>query len=85
MRICTSLFTFIFVLSMSAAFGQPALYTVANAHAHNDYRQQTPFYLAYGEQFGSIEADIHLYKGLLMVAHDSEELPHARTLENLYL
>ena len=85
MQICTSLFTFIFVLSMSAAFGQPALYTVANAHAHNDYRQQTPFFLAYGEQFGSIEADIHLYKGLLLVAHDSEELPHARTLENLYL
>ena len=85
MRIFTTLFILICVLNLSASFGQPPGFTVANAHSHNDYRQQSPLSLAYSEQFGSIEADIHLYKGRLLVAHDTEELPHARTLEEMYL
>ncbi len=37
---------------------QPAKYTVANAHAHNDYLHPVPFYTAYNAGFGSIEADV---------------------------
>ncbi|MCA6452073.1 MAG: hypothetical protein IM582_02755, partial [Chitinophagaceae bacterium] len=60
-------------------------YSVANAHSHNDFEQQHPFYQAYGEGFGSIEADIFLFYDQLLVGHDSSQLTPARDLENLYL
>ena len=66
-------------------FAQQILYTAANAHSHNDYHQQNPFFKAYQEQFGSIEADIHLRSGRLLVGHDSADLTDKRTLENMYL
>ncbi|MCW3091637.1 MAG: Phosphoesterase family protein [Ferruginibacter sp.] len=71
-----------FVLSSLA---QKPVYSVAMAHSHNDYHQQNPFFGAYNEQFGSIEADIFLWGKLLLVAHDSSELPAGRTFEKLYL
>src|ERR1700750_333937 len=49
------------------------LYTVANTHSHNDYEQPTPFWMAYQEQFGSIEADIFWLNGQLIVAHNLRE------------
>ena len=64
---------------------QPIIYTVANAHSHNDYVQKQPFYLAYEEQFGSIEADIHLVEGKLLVAHDLKNVSKSKSLEKLYL
>jgi alkaline phosphatase len=73
------------LLLCAAAFAQPAQYTVANAHSHNDYEQPVPLYTAYNEAFGSIEADIFLNNGELLVAHDTNELAAHRTLENLYL
>ncbi|PQA90330.1 alkaline phosphatase [Chryseobacterium shigense] len=60
-------------------------YTVGNAHSHNDYLQGIPFWQAYYENFGSIEADVFLVKGKLCVAHTEKELLPDRTLENLYL
>jgi hypothetical protein len=42
-------------------------YTIANTHSHNDYEQRVPFWTAYNAQFGSIEADIFLVDGRLMV------------------
>ncbi|MDB5275645.1 MAG: Phosphoesterase family protein [Ferruginibacter sp.] len=66
-------------------FAQPVIYTAANAHSHNDYHQRSPFFQAYAEQFGSIEADIHLRNGSLVVGHDSDKLVLANTLELLYL
>src|ERR1700753_3310686 len=49
-------------------------YTVANTHSHNDYEQATPFWLAYGQQFGSIEADIFWVEGKMLVGHSYEEI-----------
>ena len=66
-------------------FGQLTIYTSANLHSHNDYEQSTPFYQAYHEEFGSIEADIHLADGLLLVGHDAKHLTNTRSLEILYL
>lgn len=66
-------------------YGQTQMYTVANAHSHNDYEQQSPFYQAYNEQFGSIEADIHLTGNLLLVGHNQANLTEQRSLENMYL
>ncbi|WP_121357625.1 phosphatidylinositol-specific phospholipase C/glycerophosphodiester phosphodiesterase family protein [Flavisolibacter nicotianae] len=64
---------------------QPQSYTVANAHSHNDYEQPAPFWTAYQEGFGSIEADIFLHHDSLLVAHDSSELSLHRSLELSYL
>lgn len=55
------------------------------AHSHNDYEQSKPFYLAYSKGFGSIEADIHLKDGNLLVGHDADDLISTRSLESLYL
>lgn len=60
-------------------------YNVGNAHSHNDYMQEIPFWQAYYANFGSIEADVFLVKGKLWVAHTEKELSADRTLENLYL
>lgn len=55
------------------------------AHAHNDYEHPRPLLDALDHRFGSVEADIHLVGGQLLVAHDPEDLDPARTLESLYL
>jgi alkaline phosphatase len=54
-------------------------------HSHNDYEQPFPFYTAYRYQFESIEADIFLENGQLLVAHTDKELEPERTLDKLYL
>ena len=64
---------------------QPVHYTTANAHSHNDYRNPNPFWTAYQNAFGSIEADIFLSQGELIVAHDTQELKLHRTLEEYYI
>lgn len=60
-------------------------YNVGNAHSHNDYMQEIPFWQAYYANFGSIEADVFPVKGQLWVAHTEKELSPDRTLESLYL
>jgi glycerophosphoryl diester phosphodiesterase len=55
------------------------------AHAHNDYEHPRPLLDALDHRFGSVEADIFLVDGQLLVAHDPEDLDPARTLESLYL
>lgn len=66
-----------------AAQGQK--FTLANVHSHNDYEQKTPFDLAYRNQLGSIEADIHLVAGKILVGHDTKDLLPIRNFENMYL
>ncbi|MFF9045639.1 phosphatidylinositol-specific phospholipase C/glycerophosphodiester phosphodiesterase family protein [Streptomyces parvulus] len=55
------------------------------AHAHNDYEHPRPLLDALDHRFGSVEADIYLVEGQLLVAHDPEDLDPSRTLESLYL
>ncbi len=57
----------------------------ANAHAHNDYYHTRPLLDALEQGFGSIEADVFLVDGELLVAHSSFEVRRERTLEKLYL
>ncbi|MBC7886891.1 MAG: beta-propeller fold lactonase family protein [Ferruginibacter sp.] len=85
MHILKFFLSLFFCSAIAPAFGQTHNYSAANAHSHNDYRQQNPFLQAYNEQFGSIEADVHLTGGLLLVGHDSVEIKERRTLEDLYL
>jgi hypothetical protein len=55
------------------------------AHAHNDYNHKRPLLEALDQKFCSVEADIHLTNGLLLVAHDLKDARSDRTLEALYL
>jgi alkaline phosphatase len=77
--------TALFIAWMNMAYAQPFLFTVANAHSHNDYNNPVPFYAAYTEGFGSIEADILLKNGVLYVGHGTEDIKLGRTLEDFYL
>jgi alkaline phosphatase len=70
--------------SLGLAQNRP-VYSPAQAHAHNDYEHTIPFWQAYDQQFGSIEADIYARNGQLYVAHDSANITPARTLDALYL
>jgi hypothetical protein len=55
------------------------------AHAHNDYEHPRPLLDALDCGFGSIEADIYLVAGQLLVAHNAKDVKPERTLEALYL
>jgi len=67
------------------AFSQQKKYTVADAHAHNDYMHPVPFHTAYDAGFGSIEADVFPVNGILLVSHNKQAIQAQRSLEGLYL
>lgn len=67
------------------AFGQPTSYSPANAHSHNDYENQNPFYAAYAGGFGSIEADVFAINDTLFVAHNKQDIRSNRTLSKMYI
>lgn len=82
----TYIWSTLFLLSfLHSSFAQSGNYTTANAHSHNDYEHDIPFYSAYYKHFGSIEADIFARNGQLYVAHKAEEIDTSRTLAKLYL
>ena len=55
------------------------------AHAHNDYEHERPLFDALEHGFTSVEADVWLVDGELLVAHDLENVQPGATLESLYL
>jgi len=55
------------------------------AHAHNDYEHERPLVDALSRGFTSVEADVWLRDGELLVGHDEVDLDPARTLRSLYL
>ncbi|WP_394359921.1 phosphatidylinositol-specific phospholipase C/glycerophosphodiester phosphodiesterase family protein [Amycolatopsis sp. SB7-3] len=55
------------------------------AHSHNDYEHTRPLQDALDQGFTSVEADIYLVDGQLLVAHDLADTRPDRTLESLYL
>jgi hypothetical protein len=58
---------------------------LVHAHAHNDYLHERPLLDALDHGFCSVEADIYLVDGKLLVAHDRDKLKTDRTLQALYL
>lgn len=72
---------------LAAAFVLPCVAPAAAplAHAHNDYEHARPLHDALARGFGSVEADIWLVDGALLVAHDRKDLRPERTLQSLYL
>lgn len=78
----------IFISLFILLFGiQTDLYAqdLVKVHSHNDYNHTIPFWDAYSNGAGSIEADIFLKDNNLFVAHDKEGIIIFRTLEDLYL
>src|SRR5438477_9207522 len=55
------------------------------AHAHNDYLHARPLFDALEQGFCSVEDDIYLVDGKLLVAHERQMTKPERTLEALYL
>src|SRR5262249_11249891 len=58
---------------------------VSRGHAHNDYEHPRPLFDALDHGFRSVEADIFLVDGKLLVGHAQADLKPERTLEKLYL
>nr|WP_153036761.1 phosphatidylinositol-specific phospholipase C/glycerophosphodiester phosphodiesterase family protein [Amycolatopsis sp. YIM 10] len=71
--------------AVSSASWAPWVKPLAQAHAHNDYEHDRPLHDALDHGFTSVEADIYLVDGQLLVAHDPEDVTPERTLESLYL
>jgi hypothetical protein len=80
-RIIPILAILIFLGAGDATSPRPLL----RAHAHNDYEHTRPLFDALDQGFCSVEADIHLIQGHLLVAHGPTDLRPNRTLQSLYL
>lgn len=75
----------IFILQLIRLLPADAQYTTLNAHSHNDYANEIPFFLAYNNHFGSIEVDIFYEKGDLFVAHSKSDIKPGRSLDSMYI
>ena len=71
------------MLSAVASVATPV--PLPQAHAHNDYEHAQPLTDALNCGFCSVEADVHLVNGELLVAHDRSQVKSGRTLQALYL
>lgn len=80
---CRSVGLWLIFTSFLATAAEPK--PLLNAHAHNDYEHARPLLDALDRGFCSIEADIWLVEGQLLVAHDRSETKPGRTLQALYL
>ncbi len=75
-----------YVVFVALAFGADApIKPVFRAHAHNDYLHARPLADALAHGFWSVEADVWLTNGILLVAHDSDKTSPNGTLQKLYL
>ena len=63
----------------------PAPAPLLHVHAHNDYEHTHPLLDALACGFCSVEADVHLVNGALLVAHSRSATKPGRTLQSLYL
>lgn len=79
--------TFLTVAGATVGWSQSSASPVplAQAHSHNDYLHERPLLDALDHGFCSVEADIHLVDGQLLVAHDRDKTRPDRTLQSLYL
>ena len=54
-------------------------------HSHNDYDRTVPFYEAYSQHCISIEADVFLQDGEILVAHNRKDVSAERSLRTMYI
>ncbi len=81
-----ALLTALLLSGAASADDKPArVVPLRHAHAHNDYLHPRPLFDALDQGFCSVEADIFLKDGALLVGHTAADLKPERTLEKLYL
>ena len=68
------------LLPFSLAAQQPVI-----LHSHNDYDRTVPFWEAYSQHCRSIEADVFLQDGEILVAHNRKDISTDRSLRGLYV
>lgn len=74
------------VLLVAALIGHTAdPKPLVNGHSHNDYQQLRPLWNALESGLCSIEADVFLVDGDLLVGHNRTDVDPSRTLDSLYL
>lgn len=56
-----------------------------SGHSHNDYTHEHPLFDALGYGYKSIEIDVWLHRGKLIVDHDGIGLDSGKDIEELYL
>jgi Glycerophosphoryl diester phosphodiesterase family len=74
----------LYFISVSSLCFSQGNFPHKQAHAHNDYEHAQPLWSAIENGFISVEADVHLTDGKLLVSHDRPPRD-ARTLQDLYL
>ena len=67
-------------LPLSLAAQQPVI-----LHSHNDYNRTAPFWEAYSQHCRSIEADVFLHEGELLVGHEVEDLKPENSFLRMYV
>jgi hypothetical protein len=83
-----TIFTLLAVVAtvLTASAAEPKTPTpLPHAHAHNDYEHVRPLLDALDHGFCSVEADVWLVNGQLLVAHDLKDAKPERTLQAMYL
>jgi hypothetical protein len=70
---------------LSPVNGASAPAPLTRAHSHNDYEHTRPLLDALDQGFCSVEADIYLVDGKLLVAHNRSQVRPERSLQALYL
>ena len=78
-RILSISLTFLVTLAAYAQ-QQPIIY-----HSHNDYNRTVPFWEAYSQHCASIEADVFLQDGEILVAHNRKDVTAERSLRKMYI
>lgn len=73
------------VLQDATRSAEPPAAPLPRAHAHNDYYHERPLLDALDHGFCSVEADVFLVNGKLLVGHFKFELTSSRSLRSLYL
>src|SRR5688572_24752148 len=58
---------------------------LVRGHSHNDYFRKRPLLDALDHGICSVEADIYLVDGALLLGHDLKDVKPERTLQALYL
>lgn len=75
----------LFAVWLLLAHAVSAQTPLRQAHSHNDYEHARPLLDALDQGFCSVEADIYLVDGQLLVAHERSQVKPERTLQKLYL
>ncbi|MCG8311544.1 MAG: phosphatidylinositol-specific phospholipase C/glycerophosphodiester phosphodiesterase family protein [Cytophagales bacterium] len=81
----SSISTILLGLIISANVSGQGMMLLRNGHSHNDYTRDRPLYDALNFGYTSIEVDVYLHNGRMVVTHDDTDLDEKPSLQDLYL